>query len=297
MKRPKAPQVKLPRPKAPTFLGDLWHDLRDRRLLPLIALVLVAIAATPILLGQDSEANLPPVGAGPIAGLKQAHGSGADLTVVEAKPGLRAYRLRLHGRTPTDPFRKGPQPSLKGAKLGGEGEGGGSGGGTTTSSSTTVKETSTTKTTEKTTTKTNGSPAAGGVAGAGGESGGGSHQTLYTWAADITIVHSSGSEAEGNKQSDPPKTYKHVLGPTTLPNEKVQVVTYMGRSPKNHRAGFLVSSEVTGVFGEGKCAAGTGVCQLIELELGFPEVFEYGEGTDRYTIKVTKLEPVANGHT
>jgi hypothetical protein len=288
----------MPALKAPAFLTDLYYDLRDRRLLPLIALVLVAIVATPILLGQDSEANLPPVGAGPIAGLREARGSGAKLTVVEAKPGLREYRLRLRGRRPTDPFRKGPQPSLTGARLGGGGEGSG-GSSASTTSSTTVKETSSSKTTKTTTesTTTTGSGSGGGAAGAGGEGGSSPHQTLYTWAADLTIVHSSGSEAEGNKQSDPPVTLKGVLGPTTLPSDKVQVVTYIGRSPKTRRPIFLVSPEVTGTFGEGKCAAGTATCQLIELELGFPEVFEYGEGTDRYSVKVTKLEPVPNGHT
>jgi hypothetical protein len=295
MKRLKGPELKMPALKAPAFLTDLYHDLRDRRLLPLIALVLVAIVATPILLGQGSE-EPPPAGGGAFAALREAGDAGSRLTVVEATPGLRDYRKRLHGRKPTDPFRKSTaKPDLSGAKLGGGAEGGSaSSNATTKSTSTTVKETSTTKTTESTTT-TNGSGE--GISGAGSESSGdSSHGTLYTWAADLTIVYSSGSEAEGNKQSDPPKKLEGVLGPTTLPGEKIQVVTYLGRSPKTHRAVFLVSPQVTGVFGEGKCAAGTGSCQLIELETGFPEVFEYGEGTDRYTVKVTKLEPVPDGH-
>jgi hypothetical protein len=302
VKRLKGPELKVPTLKVPSFLGDLYHDLRDRRLLPLVALVLVAIAATPILLGQHSETapSSSAEGGGPFATLKEARDRGARLTVVQATPGLRDYRKRLRDRSPTDPFRKTTaKPDLSGAQLGGGAEGGLEGGSassnaTTESTSTTVKETSTTKTTESTT-ATNGS--GGGVSGAGSESSGdSSNGTLYTWAADLTIVHSSGSEAEGNKQSDPPMKLEGVLGPTTLPSEKIQVVTYLGRSPKTHRAVFLVSSQVTGVFGEGKCAAGTGSCQLIELETGFPEVFEYGEGTDRYSVKVTKLESVPDGH-
>jgi hypothetical protein len=296
----KRPQPKLPELKAPAFLADLYYDLRDRRLLPLIALVLVAIVATPILLGQSSETP-PPVGAGAFAALREAGAGGSKLTVVKATPGLRDYRKRLRGRRPTDPFRQSKaKPDLSGARLGGGAEASSEGGSassnaTTKSTSTTVKETSTTKmTTESTTTNGSGE----GISGAGNEgSGESSHGgTLYAWAADLTIVHSSGSEAEGNKQSDPPMKFEGVLGPTTLPSEKTQVVTYIGRSPKSHRAVFLVSPLVTGVFGEGKCAAGTGSCQLIELEAGFPEVFEYGEGTDRYTVKVTKLESVPDGH-
>lgn len=298
MKRLKGPELKMPTLKVPAFFGDLYHDLRDRRLLPLIALVLVAIVATPILLGQSSETAPRPAagGGGPFATLKEARDRGARLTVVQATPGLRDYRKRLRDRSPTDPFRStAAKADLSGAQLGGGAEGGStSSSATTKSTSTTVKETSTTKTTESTT-ASNGS--GGGVSGAGSESSGNSsHGTLYTWAADLTIVHSSGNEAEGNKQSDPPMKLESVLGPTTLPSEKIQVVTYLGRSPKTHRAVFLVSPQVTGVFGEGKCAAGTGSCQLIELETGFPEVFEYGEGTDRYTVKVTKLEAVPDGH-
>ena len=298
MKRLKGPELKMPALKVPSFLGDLYHDLRDRRLLPLIALVLVAIVATPILLGQSSETP-PPAGAGAFAALREAGAGGSKLTVVEATPGLRDSRRRLRGRKPTDPFRQSTaKPNLSGAKLGGGGSEGGSASSNapTQSTSTTVKETSTTKTTTEKTTATNGSGE--GAPSAGGEGSGGSSQgtTLYAWAADLTIVHSSGSDAEGNKQSDPPLKLEGVLGPTTLPGEKVQVVTYIGRSPKTHRAVFLVSPQVTGVFGEGKCAAGTASCQLIELETGFPEVFYYGEGTDRYTVKVTKLEPVPDGH-
>jgi hypothetical protein len=283
MNLPKAPKPKLPPLKAPAFLSNLYYDLRDRRLLPLIALVLVAIVATPILLGQKSEAPQSPVGAGAIAALKQARGHRAELTVVEAKPGLRDYRRRLRDRTPTDPFRKSTARSnLSGATLGGGGEGGEESGGASapsTSTSTTVKESSTTTTTT-------------GGADSGGQSGS-PHVVRYVYAIDVTIVHSSGSEAEGNKQSGEPQTREHVLPPAALPNEKTQVVGYLGTSPKTKKPLFLVSNGVTGVFGEGHCLTGAGTCQLIELEPGFPEVFEYGEGGDRYTIKVTKVELVA----
>jgi hypothetical protein len=291
MKLPNGPDLKMPELRAPAFLADLYHDLRDRRLLPLVALVLVAIAATPILLSQKSETTLPPVGAGPIAALKRDHRAGAQLTVVEATPGLRDYRRRLRHRTPTDPFRKSTaKADLSGAKLGGGGEGsGGSSSSSATSTSATVKETSSSKTVTEST--TNGS---GG--GSGGEGGGKHHGVLFTFAVDLTIVHSSGSEAAGNKKSDPPQTHKRVLPTTVLPGEKTQVVTYMGLSPKTRKPYFLVSPDVTGVFGEGQCSSGTGTCQLIELEPGFPEIFEVGEGGDRYSVKVTKVEAVVTGH-
>ena len=55
MKRLKAgPELKMPDLKMPQFLVDLYWDLRDRRLLPLVGLVLVAIVAVPFLLGGSN---------------------------------------------------------------------------------------------------------------------------------------------------------------------------------------------------------------------------------------------------
>ena len=45
----------MPELKVPDFLRDLYYDLRDRRLLPLVALVIVAIVAVPFLLGGGSK--------------------------------------------------------------------------------------------------------------------------------------------------------------------------------------------------------------------------------------------------
>jgi hypothetical protein len=310
MKRPKGPELKMPELKAPAFLTNLFYDMRDRRLLPLAALVVVAIAATPFLLGRSSETEPPPAAAGAIAALRETSDRTSALTVVEATPGLRDYRKRLRGRRPTDPFRQ----------LGGSG-GSESGGGSTANSSESLTSTATTTTTESSSvtggsTGTSPSPApsgsattspakeggsGGGGAPSGGDDGGGDggkqpHATLYSFAIDVTIVHSSGSKAERNKKTSEPETRTSVLPTTSLPGEKKQVVTYMGLSPKTRKPLFLVSTDVTGVFGEGKCVAGSGSCQLIELEPGFPEIFEYGEDSDRYSIKVTDVELVVTGH-
>jgi hypothetical protein len=313
MKRLKGPELKMPELKVPGFLADFYYDLRDRRLLPVIGLVLVAIVATPILLGQKTETTAPPAPPGAIQALKESSGQrAASLTVVEANPGLRDYRKRLRRRTPLDPFRSMGKPNLEGARLGNgsEGEGGSSGGASFTSTSTTTKENGSKTTTTKTTTTTAGSGAGSEGAGGGGSTGGAGpqggngngngespHGTLFTFSIDLTIVRSEGGQAEGGAKQGEPETRKHVLPTTVLPSAKKQVVTYMGISPKTRKPLFLVSPEVTGVFGEGHCASGTGNCQLIELEPGFPEVFELGEGGDRYTIKVTDVKAVVVGRS
>lgn len=304
MKRPKGPELKMPELQVPAFVADLYYDLRDRRLLPLIALVVVAIAATPFLLGQESETEPPSTtGAGAIAGSQDTNGKASVLTVVEARPGLRDYRKRLRGRKPIDPFRQ-----LAGSA------GSGSAGGPTATSSESVTVSPTTSESSSTSESTEHSPAPSGSAtlppekedgsGDGGAPSTGndrngdshSHVTLYSFGVDVTIVHSRGSKTEGNKKTSEPEKRTRVLPTTSLPGDQKQVVTYMGLSPKTRRPLFLVSTDVTGVFGEGKCVAGSGTCQLVELEPGFPEVFEYGKDGDRYSIKVTDVEFVVSGH-
>ena len=61
MKRLKAgPELKMPDLKVPDFLVDLYWDLRDRRLLPLVGLAIVAIVAVPFLLGGGSGIGIGP---------------------------------------------------------------------------------------------------------------------------------------------------------------------------------------------------------------------------------------------
>src|SRR5690348_17323257 len=137
----KGPELKMPdfkSMKVPQPLVDLYWDLRDRHLLPVVGLVLVAIVAVPFLLSESNEeAPAPVVPSGgapspePIAGA-----SGSRLTVVQSEPGLRAYKKRLKDDSPTDPFKQRyTGPVLAGTKLG-NGEGGGGGSGSTTSTST-----------------------------------------------------------------------------------------------------------------------------------------------------------------
>lgn len=295
MKRLKGPELKVP-----PFLVDLFHDLRDRRLLPLIGLVLVAIVAVPFLLGGDSEEPVvSPAGMGVIEELKADAANASNLTVVEAKPGLRDYRRRLRGRQPTDPFKQRfTGPVLKGADLPEPKSKTSSGSGSKSSEgSTTVTETTTTEA-ETVTSDPGGAPPSDAGPPTSGDDGnrggGGEGVSLYSFAIDVKIVRTTGEGAA--KQKSEPTVKQRVLPTTPLPGKKAQVVTYMGISPKTKKPTFLVSTEVTAMFGEGKCAAGTDVCQLIELEPGFPETFVYGEAGSRYKLEVLDVEPVANGH-
>lgn len=279
----KGPELKLSELKVPPFLSDLYWDLRDRRLLPLVALVVVAIAAVPILLGGKSS---PPVSPSTlsIAPPTTDGAEGSRLVAVEAKPGLRNYHKRLAHRSPTNPFKQRyTAPQAAGAQLGGE----------STSTSTTSTSTSTTTTTTEgggggSTTHVPTEPTESGGAPPSGS------LRLYTFAADIKIVRSE-TKPDGKVVHDEPIVRHRVVAPAPLPSEKTAAVAYMGMD-KSHKPLLLVSDAVTGVFGEGKCLAGEEACQLLEVETNMPVTFVYGEsGNIRYKITILKLEPVHIG--
>jgi hypothetical protein len=307
------PELKKPDLKVPPFLGDLYYDLRERRLLPILALAVVAIVAVPILLGGGSEEEANSAGSrGAIAGASGTQAS--HFTVVESKPGLRDYRKRLARRSPTDPFKQrftgqelkkaelNPETGEESVSIAGEG---GSSTGTEETASTTPSE-------------------SGGGSGDGSPSGGGNPQpgdlVFFAWAVDVKITKSGGGSsaerradglASGAAEDDdgvtarspvelasaPEPTIRHkVLPLTKLPGDKQPVATYMGRS-KHGFPLFLVSSKVKSVFGESKCVSGDDSCQLIEVEPKFPITFVYGENEVRYTFNVLKIELVVTGHS
>jgi hypothetical protein len=298
------PDLKMPDLKTPDFLVDLLYDLRDRRLLAPIALVVVAIIAVPFLLSGGSDGSSPP----PVAGVATAPAEAeaakaATLTVVEAKPGLRDYRKRLAARRPTDPFKQRyTAPKTAGAELN-QSEDSSSIATTVTTSSSSLNTTASNETTAATGSPTYTPPPSPSPS-PGGTEGGKPHLTFFTWAIDVRISKAGGEDAIPNEEQEPSIKHK-VLPQTSLPGPKAPVVTYMGLSrkaaQKHHaaRALMLVSDKVTSVSSEARCVSGGDgqSCQLIEVEPGLPVTFVYGSNETRYTIKLLKTELVVTGHS
>ncbi|HEX5593054.1 MAG TPA: hypothetical protein VFX35_06880 [Solirubrobacterales bacterium] len=284
----KMPKLKGGEMKVPPFLSDLYLDLRDRRLLPLVALILVAIVATPVLLAGGSEEPEPTPG--PSAVASGAAPAADSLTVVKAQPGLRNYKKRLAHRRPTNPFKQrftSPQ-NVQAAKLGAppatsEGESGFS-----SSEETTFESESSSP-----------APAAtGGGTSPGGDSSDGSIPAGTTYSLQVTVqVTRIETKPDGSVDKKGPTLYKDVVAPAPLPGEKTPVITYLGMGSKNRVPMFLVSNEVTAIYGEAECISGAGSCQLLVLEKGFPVTFVYGDNDVRYKINLVKAEPVVTGRT
>ncbi|HET8956517.1 MAG TPA: hypothetical protein VFN18_12740 [Solirubrobacterales bacterium] len=272
------PELKMPKGQVPPVLRDLYLDLRDRRLLPLLALVVVAIVAVPFLLSEGSE------GPSVYPGGRVAVGAGGDskeaaLTVAKATPGLRDYRRRLNRRDPRNPFRQHyTSPVLKGAEL--------------SESDTSESSSSSTTAAEEGTGDGGSSPAGGGTPPVPGQTDG--KVRLFDVTIKVQISRTEEDEA-GNVKMGPPSVREGVRPLTPLPGEKAPVVTYLGPNFETGKALLMVSKEVTATFGEAQCVSGTASCELVEVTLGYPETFEYGPNHVRYKINVLKFKLLPRG--
>jgi hypothetical protein len=296
MKKLKGPELKMPELKAPAFLNDLYYDLRDRRLLPVVALVVVAIVAVPFLLGGEEEIQAPEAGGLSALGSEKT----SKLTVVEATPGLRDYRKRLGDRSPTNPFKQ----RYTGLPASAQVESSGSGAEESGAGSLTVTE-STTETTEVAEggsggSKTGNGNGSGGPGGGGGtgHSGGSQRQPprLVQFVVDVQISHME-TTAEGKQQMGKPEVRRQVRPFHQLPGKRTPVVTPLGINLHNGKVFFLVSDEVGSLDGEFNCLNRTpaGVCELLELERGIQLEATYGPEKVLYRFKVTKIDVAADG--
>jgi hypothetical protein len=338
----KLPEMKLPRLsrestpstkgiQAPKVLRDLYADLRDRHLLPLVALLLVAIAAVPFLLGGKGGDDEKPVPANPA--IATAPTDQAQFSVVPAARTLRAYGDRLGYRKPRDPFANGDssleesagRTATKGSKAE-SGESAGEGG-QAPEGGAPVEEGPTKTASAEFTTPSMTPPAESAVEAPAQPS----VEAPVTTETPAETTHGGSNEGGGSDESgaspgsndEPPTSVTYVatgidakagflghvkaqekIAPMTkLPNPKHPVVVYVGESNDKKGALFLMSSDVTAYYGKGRCALNGQVCQLLELKPGQSATFAYGYGKSRYKLQLrglvglTRTENQSSGHS
>ncbi|HEY5053643.1 MAG TPA: hypothetical protein VII45_09575 [Solirubrobacterales bacterium] len=287
MSRLGGPEIKMPQIKSPAFLSDLFYDLKDRNLLPVVALLLVAIVAVPILLSGSSKGAEPDLSGEGFASFSASKGGGGVI-VAKAAPGLRSYNRRLSDLQATDPFKQrftaaGPGESSEAAAAGGEAAAEAGGGG----SETEVEVTGT----EVTGAETGG----GGSSEASGEGASAVVRTETKFASYeidariVTVASSPGGESTAVVRRDLPEL-------TMLPGRQTPAVVFMGVSADAKKAMMLVSSDVQSVFGDALCVIGSETCQLLAMAPGLPETFVYGGQGRTYRIEVLKIEKVVSKH-
>lgn len=268
---------KGPELKAPDFLTDLYYDLRDRRLLPLVGLLVVAIVAVPIILGGSSdseeEGSVPPVAS------SSAAPPSSDLVVVKSTPGLRDYRKRLDERSAKDPFEQQYSDA--------EGEGGSSTGKSATTS--TGGESSQTF-------ESLPSPETSPSSPEGESDPDPSKLTYFSYAIDVRVV-SQGPQAgsSATASAKPKATVRRDLPPLTmLPSREAPAAVYMGVTKDHGKALLMISSDVRGIFGDATCVLGSETCQMVALEPGLPLTLLYGPQERAFKVEVLKIRLVVS---
>lgn len=275
---------------------DLYHDLRDRRLLPVAIGLVVAILAVPILLRSQAEA--PPAAPAAI-GVEDA--APAPAVMVEEE-GIRDYRKRLDQLRSKNPFEsKFAAPAVsEGVGLADVSETGSDGSTTVTiedpasessssggSGSTAVASTETSSSSVET------DPDGGsGSSGGSNSSGGGSSsekivkekEVRYAYRIDVNVGPKGAvSSRDGVKEL------------TALPGDANPVVVFAGVTEDGKRAVFMVSSDVSETSGDGSCLPTARACRFLTLHKGDRRELTYatdGEESLTYVIELVAIDLV-----
>lgn len=262
---------KLQHVKVPGFLQDVYYDLKDRHLLPVAVILLVAIFAVPIAISSNSGSTEEGADAGGASASTSDAGAATGALVAEAAPGLRAYERRLDHESATDPFEGhgggGEQPEAESVTS--EGASGGSPSGESSGSG---------ESTEFSFPETE--PAS--------EDGGNppkSKLTYFSTAIDVRITSGSGEEKTTKVRKNLPEL-------TMLPSRETPAIVFMGATKDSKKAVMTVSSDVKAIFGDAKCVLGSETCQLLAMEAGLPETFVYGGAEKTYKIEILKVHLV-----
>ena len=272
----KGPEIKLPDLKVPDFLRDLYYDLRERHLLPLVALLAVAIVAVPIALSQspDSEGSEEEVAAA-IASVSNAH---SGVLVAKSAPGLREFDRRLDHLHAKDPFQLQTADEGESSTATGESEAAPS-----ESSSPSSEVPSEAPTSSSTT------PSEGGAEPTPGPG----NLTYYSYAIDVRVVTGGTQEGgSGNDSSGQSTVRRNLPELTMLPSRDTPAAIYMGSTKDGKKALMLISSDVQAIFGDGKCVLGSDSCELLAMEPGLPETFVYGGAGRTFKIELLKIHLV-----
>ncbi|HET6830500.1 MAG TPA: hypothetical protein VFH44_04020 [Solirubrobacterales bacterium] len=267
--------------KGGDLFRDLYRDLRDRRLLPVVIALGVAILAVPFLLGGGSDPAPPESPASAEAPVEES--DPLSPVVLADVPGLRDYRKRLSRFHSRDPFKQ--QMTGAGTAQGGAGNLESDGGDGSTSSSTTSTDSSSTVTSDSSGTPTeepssgsSGSPGDHGNKGGNGGKDGKGEERIVRMTIDVRVGPAGGT-----------KVLRGVKALQFLPGDKRPVVQYVEGDADATRAAFVVSPDVSSTAGDGKCDPGRNDCQFLLMEEGDVQTFVYGAKAKTYRLELLAI--------
>jgi hypothetical protein len=256
--------------KLQKFFGDLVYDLRNRGLLPIVVLLLVALVAIPVVITRGGSSSAP---IADTAALQEAVASApeAQAAVVAYEPGLRKYQDRLDKLSPKDPFEQQFSAAVQAAtELSGTVSGGGASG-ATTSTDVSGDAGSTDTSGDSTSKKKKHKKKKAGTA-------------YVSYQTDVMV-----GEAGASLQS-----LTNVAPLTPLPSETAPVLIYLGPNAGGQYGLFLVSNKVSQLSGPGICVPAPDDCALLALSPGQTEDLVYDADGKTYQIQLVRLRRVVS---
>jgi hypothetical protein len=283
--------------KPPRIFKDLYSDLRDRRLLPVVIILLLATLALPFLLRTDPE----PISATTPAPVPEADAAPTLPAVLASNPTLRDYRERLDSLSSKNPFA-GDAPQGTGAapesaaaapveaaseSASATASGGGGSSSFSEAFSETVTESSAgggggaTPVQEDDVVEADdsgGSSSSGGSGGGGSTSGGGTR--WFTFSVDVL----TGPAGDTRRRND-------LQNLTVLPSKSNPVAVYIGVTESGKGAIFMLSPDVVGTSGGGSCMPSPSRCQFLTLKEGQEQKLDYAPSgePDTYILDVKDI--------
>lgn len=245
--------------KVRKLFEDVVWDLRNRGLLPIVALLVVAMVVLPVMImsgGKEAPSGGP-------AAIGDVSAPEAETAVLAYSPGVREYKKRLADLAAKDPFKQHFATTSSAAALSTTVASTLSGGGGTSSSEVSGGE----------------------VSSGGGGGGGGKTRTIVrtkfvSYDLDVAV----GEAGAMNIRNDVPQL-------SFLPSESKPVLVFLGISEGGGKAMFLVSSDVSAASGEGSCMpSGSAPCEILVLRRGQVENLTYDPDGKVYRIKVLSID-------
>jgi hypothetical protein len=242
-----------------TFLLDIWHDLREKRLWPVAVGLLIATVAIPVVLSKPAEA--PKVEAAPPSATTAALPTVTrDQSIVDTSA-LDAFDIK-------DPFNS--EADGVGGGSSGESSGSGGSGGSSTGGGSSVDGGS--------------GGMAGGSGGSAGGSGGGNGSgggtRYFTYTVDVRFGKRKLTAFKGLRTLD------------LLPDDQNPVVSFMGMTNNAKTAVFFVVDPAFEADGEGTCNPSPDDCRFIYMgvdEDHNEETLSAAEGALEYTLVLDRI--------
>ena len=253
-----------------TFLLDIWHDLREKRLWPIAVALVAATVAVPVLLVKPAE--VPPADTAPPAAKPAALPTVSSDPAIVDTSALDTFDIK-------DPFGSQADTtagSTPGADAAGTGSGAGGGGGGEAGSSDAGSD-------------AGGSGDAagsaggggGGSAGGGGGDGSGGGTRYFTYTVDVRFG------PRGDR-----KAYKGMSTLDLLPNDQNPIVSFMGMRDNAKTAVFFIVDPSFEADGEGECAPSEDDCRFIYLGVDDDkdeETLSAADGNLEYELQLDRI--------